>query len=126
MNLASCEKFLGFVEEARMTVKFPAEAVSYYESIKAQYEAEKDKPPFTENGLVILEYMQGQAGKMLTAKEIAEGLGWATRTVSGSIRKLTQDGYLIKSDENSKFIVYKITEKGINCNVDDFKINNEE
>lgn len=124
MNLTSCEKFLDYVAVAMETNEMPDEAVSFYESIKTQYEVEKNKPPFTENGLLILEFLQNEPSKSWTSKDMGEAMDLPARTISGAIRKLVTDGYVAKN-ENDKPVTYKITDKGINCNVNDYKENEE-
>ena len=51
---------------------------------------------------------------MLKAKDIAEELSIATRSVSGGLRKLVNDGYVEKIGKDP--IVYKITNKGKEIN----------
>lgn len=74
---------------------------------------EKEKPEFTENGKLILQYMQEHMTTgMGKAKDIAEGIGISSRGVSGAIRKLVTDGYVEKIGADPA--VYAITEKGKN------------
>lgn len=88
------------------------------ESAKAYWEAfisvkEEDKPEFTDNGRLILKYMQDNSDKEnFKAKDIGEGLFVSSRTVSGAIRKLVTDGYVEKIGQDP--VIYTLTEKGKN------------
>ena len=53
---------------------------------------------------------------MSKAKDIAEGLGISSRTVSGSLRKLVTDGFVDKVSTNPT--IYAISEKGKNYKID--------
>lgn len=79
----------------------------------------KEKPDhieITDNGKVILKYMQDNDVRMSKAKDIAEGLGISSRTVSGSLRKLVTDGFVDKVSTNPT--IYAISEKGKNYKID--------
>ena len=69
-----------------------------------------EKPIITDNGKLILKYMQDSTSSMLKAKDIGEGLFVSSRHVAGSIRKLVTDGFVLKVGENPA--VYMLTEKG--------------
>lgn len=76
-------------------------------------EVKSEKPVVTENGLKILKYLQENPDiKMWKAKDLADRMGVASRGVSGSLRKLVNDGYCEKVSTDP--VVYMITEKGIN------------
>ena len=67
----------------------------YWEAFKGK--AEEDKPLFTDNGKLILQYLKdNQTTPMWKAKDIAEGMFISSRTVSGAMRKLVSDGYVEK------------------------------
>lgn len=89
-----------------------------YELLKAQ-DTSSNKPELTEAGLGILEYMQGCNTANLKAKDIAEGMGLASRKVSGSIRKLVTDGFVEKFGQNP--VIYALTDKGRNFDIAAFK-----
>ena len=87
------------------------------ENVKIYWEAfiskeEKEKPMFTDNGKLILKYMQDHISDMPMgkAKDIGEGLFISSRAVSGAIRKLVTDGYVEKIGQDP--VVYALTEKG--------------
>jgi len=79
-----------------------------YELLNAQ--SDPSKPEVTEAGLAILEYMQNCETSNLKAKDIAEGMGVASRKVSGSIRKLVTDQFVEKVGQNP--VIYSLTSKG--------------
>lgn len=70
------------------------------------------KPEITETGRKILEFFQNPdiPSKLWKAKEIAQELGLTSRGVSGSMRKLVNDGFCEKLGTSPA--VYAITEKG--------------
>ncbi len=71
-----------------------------------------DKPIITDNGKVILDYMQKTDVPMMKAKDIADGLLISSRKVSGSLRKLVTDGFVEKVGQDP--VIYALTEKGKN------------
>lgn len=80
-------------------------------------EAKPDKPEVTENGQKILMYLQENPDiKTWKAKDLADKMGVASRGVSGSLRKLVNDGYCEKISTDP--VVYAITEKGINFKIE--------
>ena len=75
-----------------------------------------DKPLFTENGKLILKFLQDNTETDIwKAKDIAEGLFVSSRTVSGALRKLVTDGFVEKMGENP--VIYSLTEKGKNIEI---------
>ena len=107
------QEFINFLKElmeAAPQVQ-PSENVLAY--IEALQEGVTEKPVITDNGKVVLKYLQeNQDKKMLKARDIADGLGISSRGVSGSMRKLVGDGFVEKVGESPA--VYTITEKGKN------------
>lgn len=101
--LNDCPDLFGQDEKAE-------KALAYFESLK------KDKghsKVITENGAKILEYMQqnwASRNNIFKAAEIGEGLFMSGRSVSGSMRKLVEDGYVIKEGKDP--VCYSITEAG--------------
>lgn len=76
-----------------------------------------DSPVLTDNGKQILIYMQEHSDTpALKARDIAEGLFINSRGVSGSLRKLVNDGFCEKMGENP--VIYSLTEKGKNFMID--------
>ena len=81
----------------------------YWEAFKGK--TEEDKPLFTDNGKLILQYLKdNQSTPMWKAKDIAEGMFISSRTVSGAMRKLVSDGYVEKVGQDP--VIYSLTEKG--------------
>lgn len=78
-----------------------------------------DRPPFTEAGLDILEYLQTCGGSNLKAKDIADGMNIASRKVSGAIRKLCTDGYVEKMGQNP--VIYNLTEQGKTVDIENYR-----
>ncbi len=77
---------------------------------------ESDKPIITDNGKVILDYMQKTDMPMMKAKDIGDGLMISSRKVSGSLRKLVTDGFVEKVGQDP--VIYALTEKGKNFKID--------
>jgi DNA-binding MarR family transcriptional regulator len=75
-----------------------------------------EKPEITDNGKVILDFLQKSDTTILKARDIAEGLFISSRAVSGTLRKLVSDGFVEKIGSDPA--VYTITEKGKNYKID--------
>lgn len=80
--------------------------------IDALSEVKEEKPVLTDNGKVILDFLQKSTSSTLKARDIAEGLFIQSRAVSGAIRKLVSDGFCEKVGQDP--VVYALTEKGRN------------
>ena len=80
--------------------------------INALKDDTKKKTGLTENGSLVLKYLQTADSLTFKAKDIGEAIGISSRTVSGALRKLVNDGYVDKMGENP--VIYSITEKGKN------------
>ena len=110
-------EFINFVDAQIEDWSYAPEGVlSYWEAFKGKEEAEK--PLFTDNGKLILKYLQDHQADMPMgkAKDIGEGLFISSRAVSGAIRKLVTDGYVEKIGQDP--VVYALTEKGKNTNIE--------
>jgi DNA-binding MarR family transcriptional regulator len=93
------------------------EALEYFNILKAA-DINNDKPKFTENGKLVLKYMQENKelrNNIFNAKEVGEGLGVSSRTASGAMRKLVTDGYVEKIGTNP--VIYSLTTSGVEVNV---------
>lgn len=101
--LNDCPDFFGQDEEAE-------KAMAYFESLK------KDKghsKAITENGIKIIQFMKDNweiRNNVFKAAEIGEGTFMSGRSVSGSMRKLISDGYVVKEGKDP--VMYSITEAG--------------
>ena len=113
------EKFINAIQNAFFNVvdinEIDPDIISYWEVFKSK--EEKEKPLFTDNGKLILKYLQENKNiDSWKAKDIAEGLFISSRTVSGAIRKLVTDGYVEKIGQEP--VVYTLTEYGKTINID--------
>lgn len=107
------EKFVKAVQEALFDkvdlTEMDPDVIAYWEAFKGKEEA--DKPMFTDNGKIILKYLQDNPDiTSAKAKDIGEGLFISSRAVSGAIRKLVNDGFVEKIGQDP--VLYSITEKG--------------
>lgn len=84
--------------------------------IDALMDNKDDKPVLTDNGKLILDYMQKTDTPTMKAKDIAEGLFISSRGVSGALRKLVNDGFCEKVGQDP--VIYTLTEKGKNFVID--------
>jgi len=113
------QEFINEVKELVKDYEWKSdEAKIYWETL--QTTEDKEKPPFTENGKMILQFLQdNQDTTLWKAKDIAEGMFVSSRTVSGALRKLVTDEYVEKLGENPT--IYSITEKGKNIDLKENK-----
>ena len=87
----------------------------YLEALKGK--VEEDKPIFTDNGKLILQYLKNhQETPMWKARDIAEGLFISSRAVSGAMRKLVSDGFVEKVGQDP--VMYALTDAGRNIKID--------
>lgn len=110
------QKFIEEIEEVIKNHPLSEDSMIYWEAFKGKEEVEK--PLFTDNGKLILKYMQEHAVDMpmAKAKDIGEGLFISSRAVSGALRKLVTDGFVEKIGQDP--VVYTLTEEGKNINID--------
>jgi thiamine monophosphate kinase len=122
------ETFIKFIEVA---IKIAEDEITYINGINEKYNITTDDyniamefwedykkcltPPkdMTENGLKVLTWMREHIEEMsnvFTAKEIGEGLFTSGRSISGSMKKLVNDGYVEKIGKNP--VQYSLTETG--------------
>ena len=104
------EKFIKEIEELTLSRPLSEDAMAYFESLK------KDKghsKAITENGIKIIQFMKDNweiRNNVFKAAEIGEGTFMSGRSVSGSMRKLISDGYVVKEGKDP--VMYSITEAG--------------
>ena len=112
--MSNKQEFIQFVE--KFVTDMPEGAQRYFEAMKSV--PEKEKPIFTDGGKQILKYLQENHsdGESVMAKAIAEGMGVNSRSVSGAIRKLVNDGFVEKVSTDP--VLYSITTKGIEVTID--------
>ena len=116
--MSAKSEFINFIKDLAKEVdedSWPAGAKDYWEMLTT----EKEKPEFTDNGKLILKYLQDTVSDkpQQKAKDIADGLLMTSRRVSGAIRKLVTDGYVEKVSKDP--VVYALTEKGKNKIIED-------
>ena len=91
------------------------------ENVKAYIDVltdkKNEKPELTDSGKLVLKYLQGTEPGIYKAKDIAEGLFVSSRNVSGAMRKLVTDGFVEKVGSDP--VLYTLTEKGKNYNIED-------
>ena len=75
-----------------------------------------EKSEITDNGKIILDYLQKNPAPSWKARDIAEGLFISSRSVSGTLRGLVNNNFLEKIGETPS--VYVLTEKGKNYKID--------
>ena len=109
------QEFINYVESNFKNNPMPENLSEYWNKFKGASD-KGDKPLFTENGKLILTFLQEHPEvELWKAKEIAEGLFVSSRTVSGAIRKLVNDGFVEKVDQDP--VIYSITEQGKNIKI---------
>lgn len=115
------QEFIRFVEEVMDAANvrednMPENVKLYWDAFRGVDES-GEKPLFTDNGKLILDFLQkNQETPMWKARDIAEGLFVSSRTVSGAIRKLVTDGFVEKVGQDP--VIYSITEQGKNIKID--------
>lgn len=102
--------FIKYVEANINWEDASEDVMNYWTAFKGKENT--DKPMFTDNGKLIIRYMQEHVADMPMgkAKDIGEGLFISSRAVSGAIRKLVSDGYVEKIGQDP--VVYALTELG--------------
>lgn len=86
----------------------PQEAIDFFEDYK---KGKTSKKEITDKGINILNALR-DINDWITAKALGEQLDISGRSVSGTMRKLVEDGFVEKRAGNPA--AYKITDKGIN------------
>ena len=114
------QEFIKYVEALMRGQEEPfemnEEARLYWEAFCGTTEVEK--PMFTDNGKLILKWMQeNTSDPMLRAKDIAEGLFIGSRAVSGAMRKLVTDGFVEKVGQDP--VMYALTDAGRKIKIED-------
>ena len=110
------QKFIDYVEEGLFSkvdlTEIDSDVLSYWEALKGTKDI--DKPMFTDNGKLVMEYLKGlpEGSPALKSREIAEALFVSSRTVSGAMRKLVTDGFVEKIGQDP--VMYTLTEQGKN------------
>ena len=107
------QEFINFIEMVFNEYKLdelPENVRLYWDAFRGADE-NGERPLFTDNGKLILQYMKdNQSTPMWKARDIAEGLFISSRAVSGAMRKLVTDGYVEKVGQDP--VVYSLTDLG--------------
>lgn len=110
------EDFIKFLNELmaanpEVTEKYMNENVQAYIDNVLNGESVKDKPLFSDNGLIVYKFMkESKDATAWCAKAIAAEVGLTSRQVSGCARKLVNDGFLEKVSTNP--VYYALSQKG--------------
>lgn len=114
--MSNKQEFIKYVMELMdgNVVDMNEQAAKYWANLQIE-KPEKEKPMFTDNGKIIIEHMKLVPEEVYSSKGIAEAILVSSRTVSGAMRKLINDGFVEKVGEDP--VVYKLTEKGIEINI---------
>lgn len=119
MRMTKKQEFINFVNslmEKCPDVEMNEDAALYWEGFCAAKDV-IDKPLLSDNGKIILKFLQDNRDtKTWTSKALGEGIGITSRSVSGSMRKLVDAGFVEKCGADP--IAYVITDKGINFDLE--------
>lgn len=108
MNIVEFNKFY----EEVISKDISEESKNFIQEWHNAINAPEKKKPMTETGSSIIRFMQNKPINTYTAKQIADGIGISSRSVSGAMRKLYDEGYVKKAGSNP--IIYALDELGIN------------
>ena len=116
------ENFISEIEKLLTTNTINEDAMNYFTEFKNG--TVKNSSVITEKGVAVLRFLQTQPSTnyAFTAKMIAEELNMNTRSISGTMRKLLNDGYVEKLTTLTP-ITYQITPAGLAFDLD--KIENK-
>ncbi len=113
------ENFITEIEKLLKTNTINEDAMNYFTEFKNG--TVKNSSVITEKGIIVLEYLQAQgASYVCSAKMLAEALNLNARSVSGTMRKLLNDGLVEKVTTISP-ITYQITDLGREFDLDKIK-----
>ena len=98
----------------------PAEALEFFEDYKRGKSSNRKE--ITEKGIAIILALR-ENSEWITAKALGEIMDVSGRSVSGSMKKLVEDGYVDKRAGTPS--AYKITEKGMTCELPTAEVDNE-
>lgn len=91
-------------------------AWSYFEAIEDNHgQAPSANSMITANGRKVLTWMKDNPNNMgnFLASDIGKGLGITSQSVSGTMRKLITEGFVIKGQYSKNLVCYTITDEGI-------------
>lgn len=98
----------------------PAEALEFFEDYKRGKSSNRKE--ITDKGIAIILALR-ENPEWITAKALGEIMDVSGRSISGSMKKLVEDGYVEKRAGTPS--AYKITEKGLACELPTAGVDNE-
>lgn len=98
----------------------PTEAIEFFEDYKRGKSSNRKE--ITDKGIAIILALQ-ENPEWITAKALGEIMDVSGRSISGSMKKLVEDGYVDKRAGTPS--AYKITEKGMTCELPTAEVDNE-
>ena len=107
-------------KSANTDIFIPMEAIEFFEDYKRSKSSNRKE--ITEKGVAIILALR-ENPEWITAKALGEIMDVSGRSVSGSMKKLVEDGYVEKRAGNPS--AYKITEKGLTCDFPTAEVDNE-
>ena len=109
------EKFIEVIDNLIANgLELDEEANAFYLEFKKM-----NQKVLTEKGRIILLYMRKEENlfnNIFKAKDIADGIGISGKGVSGSMKKLINDGFVDKIGANP--VCYSLTDLGKNFNIE--------
>lgn len=101
----------------------PAEALDFFEDYKKGKTSNRKE--ITDKGIAIILALREnpECEDWITAKALGEIMDVSGRSISGSMKKLVEDGYVEKRAGNPS--AYRITEKGLAFEVPTAQVDNE-
>lgn len=103
------QEFIDYIKNNFNMDNAPQGALDYWLALTTST-AESEKPALTEKGIEVLKYIRTINSTMFKSRDIAEGMGIASRSVSGTLTKLKNDGFLERLSDSPA--IYSLTEKG--------------
>lgn len=108
-------EFIDYVSSIINVDDMNDEAKAYWDSMINT--PEKPKKMFTDNGKLILGYLQTvKEGTSMLSKDIADRIGISSRSVAGAMKKLITDGWVEAMDSEPR--TYCVTEAGRNIDIE--------
>lgn len=116
------QAFIDFVDDLIENCEHPVgmskDAEFYWNYLKNSDDKETENPMFTENGKRILKFLQEHEERDgWKSKDMAEFMEISSRSIAGGMRKLVNDGFVEKLEENPA--IYAITTKGKEINIEE-------
>lgn len=103
------QQFIEYVSNCMNFDDAPDGVKDYWTAFTAST-PESEKPPITEKGVEVLKNIRAYGQSIFKTRDIAEYMGMASRSVSGTLTKLKNDGFLEKLSDSPA--IYSLTEKG--------------